>query len=302
MTYTKPPKRMKKEDILGKGTVLLEEINCRAIDFEGDLSKHLYTNEIFEVDVVTDGNGICQVFGQAIPCKKGDIFIIPSDIPHSCYVAERSDRMQIRRLLFDINDWFSGNAVNIGDSRFCYGIFGSGAVIAYATLNSKMYARVTSYLNEIAVEISEKRKNWEENVRALLSMLFVAVERYIGEADRNSVNLPKKWHNVGIAVRTVIEDFGDCNLSLERIADAIHISKSHLSKLFKELTGENFAAYLRNMRLSHACKLLCETNMTVEQIVTECGMCDVRSFYKNFQSYTGVTPSQYKENKKRIKR
>ncbi len=301
LIYTKRPKWMKKTTILGSDTVSLEEICCDTVVPTEISSEHLYSNEIFEVDVVTEGNGICQVFGQSIPCKKGDIFIIPSDIPHNCYVVEDADRMRISRLLFDINDWFFGDAVNIGESQFCYGIFCSGAVIAYATLNAKMYDLVTGYLGEIAVEISEKRQNWEEKVRALLTMLFVALGRYIGEAERNSVNLSKEWHNVGIAVRTVIEDFGDCDLSLEKIADTLYISKSHFSKLFKEFTGEAFSAYLRNVRLNHACKLLRETNMTVEQIVTACGMRDVRSFYKNFQIYTGVTPSQYKENKKQTK-
>ena len=51
-------------------------------------------------------------------------------------------------------------------------------------------------------------------------------------------------------------------LTLGSIAERLFVSKAHLSRLFKRLTGEMFSDYLRKVRYSHACKLLAETDWT----------------------------------------
>ena len=47
--------------------------------------------------------------------------------------------------------------------------------------------------------------------------------------------------------------------------------------------------------MAHACRLLQSTPLTVEEIVLKCGLKDIPSFYRNFQSATGMTPIQYRK-------
>ncbi len=296
--YTRRPKWMKKSELLGEAPIRFDTL-CYDTVLPTDLaSEQLISNEIFEIDIVTEGSGICQIFGQSIPCKKGDIFIIPSDIPHNCYVNESTERLHIFRIFLDIHDWFSGDIADIGNPHFCYGAFCDGSVIAYATLNAEAYDRIMAILDAVLQEITKAKQDWQSAVSSYLSVLFITFARYIGEAEHAPFEAAKEWHHAGVAVRMVMESFSDSELRLETLADALYISKSHFSRLFKDFTGESFSDYLRSVRMNHACKLLRETDMSVEQIVAECGMRDVRSFYKNFQNHTGKTPSQYKENKK----
>ena len=281
--------------------ITCENVVCRLLAPAEMTAEQLCANEVFEVDLVTDGSGECRVFGQAIPCKKGDIFVIPPDIPHNCFVSEKGAEMHIRRMYFDIRDWVEGRFADIGSANYCYGIFGGGSVIAYATLNASACNDICIVMENIACEIATKKQNWECAVRAQLQMLFITLGRYIGEAEHSQNGISKEWHSVGVAVRMVMEGFGNSELSLEAIADALFISKSHLSRLFKDFTGEAFSVYLRNIRLNHACKLLCETDMTVEQIANACGVRDINSFYKNFHTSFGTTPSQYRSAKRSAK-
>lgn len=101
---------------------------------------------------------------------------------------------------------------------------------------------------------------------------------------------------VSSAMHTVMERYSDKNLTLEKIADSLFVSKSHLSKLFHRDTGGHFHEYLRSVRLNQACRLLAETQMTNEQIVYECGLKDLPSFYRLFKSQFSMTPSQYRAN------
>ncbi|MBQ4557488.1 MAG: helix-turn-helix domain-containing protein [Clostridia bacterium] len=298
LKYTQHPKWIKKSEILRNVPLRFDTLCCDTVLPTEFVSEQLVSNEVFEIDIITEGGGICQIFGQSIPCRKGDIFIIPPDIPHNCYVNESADKLYISRVFLDINDWFSGDISDMGNQRFCYGVFCGGSVIAYATLNASAYESVMQTLGAISSEVAEKRQDWQEVVRAELSVLFITLKRYIEKAEHVPFETGKEWHYASVAVRMVMENFSDSELKLETLAESLYISKSQFSRLFKDFTGESFSEYLRRVRMNHACRLLRETDMSVEQIVKECGMRDVRSFYKNFQNYTGKTPSQYKENKK----
>ena len=83
-------------------------------------------------------------------------------------------------------------------------------------------------------------------------------------------------------------------MTLEEIAESLFLSKSYLSKLFHRDTGGYFHEYLRSVRLTRACSLLKETEMTNEQIVYSCGLKDVPSFYRLFKSQFSMTPNQYR--------
>lgn len=300
LTYTKRPIWKNKAELLGGELIVCGKAVCDGTAPSDFASGHLTANEVLEVDLVTDGSGECRVFGQAIPCKKGDVFVIPPDIPHACYVSESGGALKLVRMYFDIRDWLEGPAADIGNRNYCYGIFG-GSVVAYATLNASAYGYISGTMESISAEIELKKQNWQAAVQAQLRMLFITLGRYIGEAELSQSAISKEWHNVGVAVRMVMEDFGNSELSLEGIADALFISKSHLSRLFKDFTGETFSVYLRNTRLNHACRLLRETDMTVEQIANSCGVRDINSFYKNFQTNFGTTPNQYRSNKRMAK-
>ena len=296
LTYTKRPVWKNRATLLNGAPIVFTDDVCRRV-FPAEISsEHLCTNEVFEVGLIVEGSGICQIFGQSIPCKKGDIFVIPPEIPHNCYVMESLEKMRIFHLYFDVRDWFGGAFADVADPNYCCGIFSGGSVISFATLNSMTYEKTLALINDIRGEITGKKQNWNEAVRAQLHTLFILLGRYIGEAEHSESGALKEWHNVSIAVRIVMENFGNSELRLESIAYTLYISKSHLSSLFREFTGEPFSSYLRSVRLNYACKLLRETDMTVEQIAGACGVRDINSFYKNFQNSFGTTPSQYRAN------
>lgn len=298
LKYTQRPKWMKKSEMLGDKLICFDSFHYNTVLPNDLVSEQLVSNEIFEIDIITGGSGIFQIFGQLIPCKKGDMIIIPPDIPHNYYVNDSGEKLHIFRMFLDIHDWFSDEIADMTNPRFCYGVFGDGSVIAYATLNAKAYDTVMAILEDISLEIANAKRDWQIAVSSYLTVLFVTLSRYIDEAEHEPSALSKEWHLAGVAVRMIMENFSDSELKLETLAESLYISKSQFSRLFKDFTGESFSEYLRRVRMNHACRLLRETDMSVEQIVKECGMRDVRSFYKNFQNYTGKTPSQYKENKK----
>lgn len=86
------------------------------------------------------------------------------------------------------------------------------------------------------------------------------------------------------------------DISLKYLADEFHLSGPYISQLFKNEIGVNFLAYLTNIRMEKAKKLLLTTDMPVTEIADEVGFHDYRVFSKVFKKAENATPSQYRKD------
>ncbi len=83
-------------------------------------------------------------------------------------------------------------------------------------------------------------------------------------------------------------------LELDRIAEDLHLSKHHISRLFKRATGSTISQYMTIIRIQKARILLETTNQSIEQISQSLGLFNVSYFCEVFKKATGYTPLQYR--------
>lgn len=86
------------------------------------------------------------------------------------------------------------------------------------------------------------------------------------------------------------------DVSLTVLAEQFHLSGQYISQLFKNEIGVNFLAYLTNIRMEKAKKLLLSTSMSIGEISDQLGYGDYRVFTKVFKKSEGITPSQYRRD------
>lgn len=91
------------------------------------------------------------------------------------------------------------------------------------------------------------------------------------------------------------ENYADCNMGLANAALRLGVTESHLSAFFKAKTGTTFSSHLENLRMERACELLCDTQMSIEEISLAVGYASVHSFRRAYRRVRGYTPSQYRE-------
>ncbi|VBB05291.1 transcription regulator hth arac- type [Lucifera butyrica] len=84
------------------------------------------------------------------------------------------------------------------------------------------------------------------------------------------------------------------NVSLEEIAQTIHLSPFYFSRLFKQEKGCNFVDYLTKARIEKAKRLLRNQDYTVVRVAAESGYQDASYFCRVFRHEVGVTPNQYR--------
>ena len=81
-------------------------------------------------------------------------------------------------------------------------------------------------------------------------------------------------------------------ISLSVLAEQFHLSAQYISQLFKSEIGVGFMAYLTNIRMEHAKKLLLSTPLSIAEVSERSGYGDYRVFTKVFKKSEGITPSQ----------
>ena len=86
------------------------------------------------------------------------------------------------------------------------------------------------------------------------------------------------------------------NLSLNKISNALGLSSSYLSTLFKKETGITFSEYTKSIKIRHAKILLKSSMLEINEIVFELGYKNISNFYRDFKSVENLTPLEYRKN------
>lgn len=99
---------------------------------------------------------------------------------------------------------------------------------------------------------------------------------------------------VSRAQQYVSEHFATANL--RNAAAYVHVSVPYLSRTFKDRSGMNFNAFLLDVKLRRAEKLLENRDRRIHEIAEELGYADTQSFNRVFKKATGMTPKEYQKN------
>ncbi len=88
--------------------------------------------------------------------------------------------------------------------------------------------------------------------------------------------------------------YRDADCCSQMIAEQLEMSQSYLNRQFRTATGMSINDAVQHVRIDKACKLLRDTEQTVEQIAKEVGHRNIKYFFVLFKKYTGKTPSQFR--------
>ena len=289
---------MSNENICDENTLFQSVTTYSRIYNENHLLYNAPSSQYVEISIVTEGSGYHRVFNETTECHAGDAYIIGGGISHGYFARSEYERPTVTTISFDVSSWFDGELSNIHSPNYCGGVFRDELPFSYALLNSKTMDELKGTFRSILQESTQKGANWKVSVRSLLYLMMVTLGRYVNLADTLKKDHPRDWITVSATMRHVLDEYGDSELTLEKIASDLYVSASHLSKIFKKVAGESFADYVRKVRVNNACEFLATSEMTNEEIIKRCGLKDLPSFYKLFKSVTGITPHQYRSMRK----
>lgn len=180
---------------------------------------------------------------------------------------------------------------NLGDGALNSGMFRN-------YLATEVYFAVIAFLEELgadksgidtfdvsAGDIRDKDAAREYFIRIMLKAM-----------DLRDAGASNRYGSVIDEVKRYIEEnYGDEELSLNKLAGHVNFSPNHLSMVFSAQTGMTFIKYLTDFRMNKAKELLRCTSKRGADISYEVGYKDPHYFSYLFKRTQGMTPTQYRE-------
>ena len=94
-------------------------------------------------------------------------------------------------------------------------------------------------------------------------------------------------------MQVINKNISNSSLSVDSLADEVGISRVHLHRKMKELTGKTPHEIIRNIRLKQAANLLASGDMNITEVVYACGFGNAASFSTIFKRFYGMSPRDY---------
>ncbi|MGN8630201.1 PocR ligand-binding domain-containing protein [Blautia sp. HCP3S3_G3] len=133
-----------------------------------------------------------------------------------------------------------------------------------------------------------------QNIRTLDDLCYKLQETIDVFTESMFNYIPSKSNEITKkAIRYISKNFTH-NLSLEEVANHVHLNPAYFSTLFKQSTGSTFKEYLNMVRVEESKRLLANTDHSIIDIALATGFEDQSYFSKVFKKYTGLTPKQYR--------
>ena len=145
--------------------------------------------------------------------------------------------------------------------------------------------RVSEYLVKPVL-----REDLEEALERILPGSTKGGER--GESEEQGPSRDK--YAAVSSVKAYIHENYSQDLSLDALGDAVNLHPVYLSRIFKEITDVNLSAYIADVRMQKAAKLLEETDLKVHEVMDKLGYRKRQHFTKLFKEKYGMTPKEYR--------
>lgn len=144
------------------------------------------------------------------------------------------------------------------------------------------------------IEFREKGAGYEKTAMAYLSAATGEILSKLELYDIESTD-------TGTIQKILIycsEHFCESDICLDKVAENLFISKSYISKIFAKKLKCNFREYINSLRVNEAKAQLSETDLKIIDIMENCGFKNQSSFNRVFFDECGVTPREYRKQKK----
>lgn len=140
---------------------------------------------------------------------------------------------------------------------------------------------------------------WKEREldREVTGLLLATLLTYIGQLEQRN-KAEQLIHPSVLSALKIIEHDLSAPLTIEELARSTHVSPGYLHALFRQQFGCSPLKYRQELRMKMACRLLEQTQLSLENIARQCGYQDVEYFGRVFRKTYRITPTGWRDRRK----
>lgn len=242
--------------------------------------KHLsptpHLHEHIEIVLTTSGTTIANADDILETVESGDLFIAFPNQVHYYLDQEPVVNISIVIVSPDITPEFN---------RIFKTMVPKSPVLRNAIGNPRIVAAVESL-----VQCSKERGEYSETeARGCMLILLSELFKNMELIEKGNYD-----HDLAKDIISYCYENYNTDISLQSIADALHISRCYISRIFSKRLHISFNDYINSLRIRKACEILKAGDMSVTEIAYAVGYNSVRTFDRCFMTVRGMTPKEYR--------
>lgn len=251
--------------------------------YDKDWNSLMHTHQCAELFFCVHGSGHFHTADQTFAVKSNDLVIINANVEHA-ESSVHSDPLEYLVLGVEGLNFQFGHSGN--DSRYCVLNF------------DRDKKEIMFYLQNILREVNTQTEGYGDICQHILEILLVHVQRLVDVKICSDTPETEKIHasnrNCALIRQYIDEHFSE-PITLDLLAQMVHINKCHLVRTFQKEYGTTPINYLIETRLKESRFMLENTNYSTSQIVALSGFSSPSYFSQCFRRKENMTPSQYRE-------
>ena len=251
--------------------------------YDKDWNSLMHTHKCTELFYCVHGRGQFHTSDGTFDVKKDDLVIINADVEH----AESS--MASHPLEYLV----------LGVQGLNFRFDSARGDAGYDVLNFEQNRdELLFYLQSILREVDTQEFRYEDMCQRILEILLIQVQRFANVKICTSLPAAEKQHSTNrncALIRQYIDEHFSEPITLDTLAQMVHINKYHLVRTFQKEYGITPINYLIERRLEESRFMLKNTNYSASQIVSLLGFSSSSYFSQCFRRKEHMSPSQYPE-------
>lgn len=254
------------------------------------VTRHFH--DTYELYYLVEGERYYFIDKETYLVKQGDVVLVKPNQIHKTSLAEHSyhNRMllQIRSDMLD--PFLRSNGLHTLEELY-------NACDSIIQMKEEDQKTIELLMVQIREEMEKKQKHYELMVRMKLAELLVVLSRYRAKEAfyQESQKVQTVKHQKVHEVADYLLSHPETEESLEELAARFYISKSYLSRIFKEVTSFTVNEYININRVKKAQSLLIHSEYSVTEIAGMLGFESITYFERVFRKYADSAPLKYRK-------
>jgi AraC-like DNA-binding protein len=245
--------------------------------------------------LIEKGEGFYQINSRIISVVAGDLLLIAPNEAYDLSGLQTTDRWLV---CFDISNLGVGMAANpmllrLNDELpLLLFLTSKHGEIRHFHVPSTDRLRWLTWLQQLERELCHQPLGFVDMAQSLLTLVMIEFMRL---AKPQLENLSLQWRPLLVEVFRFIEANYYNPISLCDVAKAVGRSSAYLTDLVRRETGKTVLTWIVECRMANACRLLLNTNQSVNQISESVGYLDRRHFSRQFLRFHKMPPDAWRQ-------
>jgi AraC-like DNA-binding protein len=252
----------------------------------------MHWHEHLEVALCLAGTGRFMFGRRAQQIEPGDLFIVDDAQPHVA-LPDPSHTLRLLLVLFR-PELIAAPGCRAFDSGYLDPFHGADEHGLERIANGTPLAtELAPILRELAA-IADRHDPGDRHVldATLRRFLAILVRQRHGDAVVATADAVRR--ELIRPVLSYVERHCRERVTLDQVAEVVHLSPSRVRHVFRDVSGVGFKEYATRVRLAEAKRLLLATDLSVAEVAHAVGYTNVHQFYTVFHRYSELLPSEYR--------